>query len=338
MAERNLVVIGCSVGGVEALQRLVGGLPRDFPAAVLVVMHVAPEGTSVLPDILKRAGELPARHAREGDTMRPGQIYVAPPDNHLVVEDGRLRVAHGPKENRHRPAIDPLFRSAARWYGPRVIGIVLTGSLDDGTAGLLSIKKRGGVAIVQDPEDALCGEMPRSALEVVKVDYVTGIDHIPDLLRELVPAQVADNGAGKSQRLKKETDIAELDMDAIQDENRPGIPSSFACPECGGVLWEMEGEEILRFRCRVGHAYTAGSLSVEQSEQVEGALWAAMRALEEGASLARRMAENAARGRHPRLERRFRARAESKMSQAAILRNLIVEGKDEPVVVEREAS
>src|SRR5262249_6342259 len=310
----------------------------EFPAAVLVVMHVAPEGTSVLPDILKRAGELPARHAREGDTMRPGQIYVAPPDNHLVVEDGRLRVAHGPKENRHRPAIDPLFRSAARWYGPRVIGIVLTGSLDDGTAGLLSIKKRGGVAIVQDPEDALCGEMPRSALEVVKVDYVTGIDHIPDLLRELVPAQVADNGAGKSQRLKKETDIAELDMDAIQDENRPGIPSSFACPECGGVLWEMEGEEILRFRCRVGHAYTAGSLSVEQSEQVEGALWAAMRALEEGASLARRMAENAARGRHPRLERRFRARAESKMSQAAILRNLIVEGKDEPVVVEREAS
>lgn len=338
LAERNLVVIGCSVGGVEALQRLVRGLPSGFPAALLVVLHVAPQSTSVLPDILSRAGSLPARHARDGESMRRGHIYVAPPDNHLMVEDGRLRVAHGPKENRHRPAIDPLFRSAAHWYGPRVIGVVLTGSLDDGTAGLLSIKKRGGVAIVQDPEDALCAEMPRSALEAVEVDYVAEIDRIPELLRELVPIQVADNGEGKSLRLKKETDIAELDMDAIQDENRPGIPSTFACPECGGVLWEMEGEEILRFRCRVGHAYTAGSLSVEQSEQVEGALWAALRALEEGASLARRMAEQAAQSRHPRVEKRFRARAESKMAQASILRNLIVEGKEEPMAVEREAS
>src|SRR5215467_8584820 len=294
-AERNIIVIGCSVGGVEALQRLVGGLPKDFPAALFVVLHLAPQSTSVLPDILKRAGSLPAGHPRDGEMIRTGRIYVAPPDNHLMIEDGRVRIAHGPKENRHRPAVDPLFRSAAHWYGRRVIGVVLTGSLDDGTAGLLSIKRRGGITIVQDPADAVCGDMPRSAIETVQVDFIEPLERIPQLLEELAVVKVSENGTGKSSRLKKETDIAELDMNAIEDENRPGTPSPFACPECGGVLWELDGDKMLRFRCRVGHAYTASSLSVEQTEAVEGALWAAMRALEEGASLARRMADNAVR-------------------------------------------
>ena len=339
MAERNIVVIGCSVGGVEALQKLVAELPKDFPAALFVVLHLAPQSTSVLPDILKRAGELPAMHPRDGELIRNGRIYVAPPDNHLVIEDGRVRVTHGPKENRHRPAIDPLFRSAARWYGPRVIGVVLTGALDDGTAGLLSIKRRGGVAIVQDPEDAFCGDMPRSALETVQVDHMEPVSGIPALLQKLAGAEVVENGAGRSSRLKKETEIAELDMDAIEDDNRPGVPSQFACPECGGVLWELGGEEMLRFRCRVGHAYTAGSLSVDQTEQVEGALWAAMRALEEGASLAKRMAESAAGRKRPRIERRYRERAETKMEQAEVLRRLIAESnKDDLIEVEKSAS
>jgi len=229
----------------------------------------------------------------------------------MVLEDGRVRVTRGPKENRHRPAIDPLFRSAARWYGPRVIGVVLTGSLDDGTAGLLAVKQRGGIAIVQDPADAVAASMPRSALEIVNVDYVEPLDRIAPLLQKLVAVEVTENGTGKSLRLKKETEFAELEMDAIEDENRTGTPSQFACPECGGVLWEMEGETLLRFRCRVGHAYTAGSLGVEQSEAVESALWAAMRALEEGASLAQRMAKKAAaNGHQSKLEERFpRARA-----------------------------
>lgn len=337
MAERNIIVIGCSVGGVEALQRLVAPLPKDFPAAVFVVLHLAPQSTSVLPHILTRAGNLPAVHPRDGEPIRMGRIYVAPPDNHLLIENGKVRVMRGPKENRHRPAIDPLFRSAARWYGPRVIGVVLTGSLDDGTAGLLSIKKRRGIAVVQDPQDAFCSDMPRSAIETVDVDYVEPIDRMPELLQKLAAVKVSENGAGKSTRLKKETEFAELDMDAIEDENRPGVPSPFACPECGGVLWEMDGEEIMRFRCRVGHAYTASSLSVEQTEQVEGALWAAMRALEEGASLARRMAESAAKGQRPRMESRFRERAEAKMQQAEVLRRLI-ESKEEPMEVEKEAS
>jgi two-component system chemotaxis response regulator CheB len=322
---------------VEALQRLVAPLPKDFHAAIFVVLHLAPQSTSVLPGILMRAGNLPAVHPRDGETIRMGRIYVAPPDNHMVIEDGKVRVTRGPKENRHRPAIDPLFRSAARWYGPRVIGVVLTGSLDDGTAGMLAIKKRRGVAIVQDPNDAFCGDMPRSALETVAVDYVAPVDRIPELLQQLVPVQVAENGAGKSSRMKKETEFAELNMDAIEDENRPGTPSAFACPECGGVLWEMDGEEILRFRCRVGHAYTASSLGVEQAEAVESALWAAMRALEEGASLARRMADNAAKGKRHRLEQRYRERAEAKMQQAEVLRRLIAESK-QPVELESEAS
>ena len=335
MAERNIIVIGCSVGGVEALQRLVERLPKNLPAAIFVVLHLSPQSTSVLPEILTRAGTLPAVHPRDGESIRTGRIYVAPPDKHLLIEDGRVRVMRGPRENRHRPAIDPLFRSAARWYGPRVIGVVLTGSLDDGTAGLLAIKKRRGLGIVQDPEDAFCSDMPRSAIEAGAVDYVEPVHRIPELLEKLVAIAVSENGSGKSSRLRKETEFAELDMDAIEDENRPGTPSPFACPDCGGVLWEQDGEEMLRFRCRVGHAYTASSLTVAQTEQVEGALWAAMRALEEGASLARRMAENAAKGNRGRLERRFRERAESKMQHAEVLRRLI-ERKDEPIEMEHK--
>src|SRR5262249_135212 len=157
-------------------------------------------------------GGLPAGHPRDGEVIRPGRIYVAPPDNHLLIEDGRVRIAHGPKENRHRPAIDPLFRSAAHWYGPRVIGVVLPGSLDDGTPGLFGVKRRGGIAIVQDPEDAVCGDMPRSAIETMQIDYIEPVDRIPELLEELSTTKVSENGSGRSTRLKKETDIAELDM------------------------------------------------------------------------------------------------------------------------------
>jgi two-component system chemotaxis response regulator CheB len=336
MAERNIIVIGTSAGGVEALQRLVARLPENLPAALFVVLHLAPESTSVLPSILRRAGKLPASHPRDKEPIRMGHIYVAPPDLHMLLEDGKIRLSRGPKENRYRPAVDPLFRSAARWYGPRTIGVVLTGALDDGTAGLLAIKKRGGMAIVQDPADAFCGDMPRSAMEFVSVDYVVPLDRIADLLQRLVPVQVAGNGAGKTAQLKKETEFAEFEMGAIEDENRPGTPSAFGCPECGGVLWEMDGEEMLRFRCRVGHAYTASSLSVEQVEVVEGALWAAMRALEEGASLSRRLAENAARGQNTKQESRYRERAEMKMQ----LRKLIIDNKADPIDLgmEKEAS
>lgn len=330
MAERNIIVIGCSMGGVEALQTLVGGLPAKFDASLFVVLHIAPETTSFLPDILSRAGDLPASHARDGERFHTGHIYVAPPDHHLMLEQGKMRVTRGPKENRHRPAIDPLFRSAARFYGRRVIGVLLTGSLDDGTAGLLNIKRRGGVAVVQDPEEALAEDMPRNAIESMPIDYVARVAKMPNLLTKLASQQVSENGAGGSSRLTKETHFAELDMDAIEDENRPGTPSQFACPSCGGVLWELTAEEVLRFRCRVGHAFTADSLSAEQNEAVESALWAAMRALEEGASLAYRLADRAKEGKRERMVKRYMERAKDKEQQAGVLRKLLLHGQEVP--------
>jgi two-component system chemotaxis response regulator CheB len=209
---------------------------------------------------------------------------------------------------------------------------VLTGSLDDGTVGLLAVKKRGGVAIVEDPESAFCSDMPRNAMETVQVDYVEPLERIPGLLVELVPQTVAaGNGAPKGSQIEKESKFAEIDMSAVEDENRPGTPSQFACPDCGGVLWQMDDDKMLRFRCRVGHAYTAPSLHVEQTEAVESALWAAMRALEEGASLARRMAENAEKSKHARLAQRFRDREKAKMEQAELLRKVIVQAIEAPV-------
>jgi len=329
MTERNIVVIGCSVGGVEALQTIVAGLPPNFPAAIFVVLHISPQTHSVLPDILNRAGKLPAKHPAHRESIKRGHIYVAPPDHHLIIESGHIVLSRGPKENRHRPSVDPLFRSAARAYGRQVIGIILTGSLDDGTVGLQAVKKVGGVAIVQDPTDAFCGDMPRSAMDHVKTDYVVPVAQMPALLAELVPERVAvGNGAGKNVELIKEIKLAEADMAAIEDDGRPGTPSQFACPDCGGVLWQMDDEEMLRFRCRVGHAYTAQSLDAQQSEAVEGALWAAIRALEEQASLAKQMAERAGSRQSHLTAKRFGESARDKMEQAAVLRNLVVEGKE----------
>lgn len=326
MAERNIVVIGCSVGGVEALQKLVAGLPENFPAAILVVLHLSPQTHSVLPEILNRAGQLPAKHPQNHEPIRRGHIYVAPPDHHLIIEDGRMVLSRGPKENRHRPSVDPLFRSAAKAYGRQVIGIVMTGSLDDGTVGLQAVKKAGGVAIVQDLEDAFCSDMPRSAMDHVNVDHVVSVSQMPALLTELVPQHVASgNGAGRKDQISKEIKYAEADMAAIEDNGRPGNPSQFACPECGGVLWEIDDEGMLRYRCRVGHAYTAQSLGAEQVEALEGALWAAIRALEESASLARQLGEKADKSKNHRVARRFEGIARDKKEQAAILRNVIVE-------------
>lgn len=329
MAERNIVVIGCSVGGVEALQTIAAGLPENFHAAVFIVLHVAPQSRSVLPDILNRVGPLPAKHPIQREQVRGGHIYIAPPDHHMIIEDSHIILSRGPKENRHRPSVDPLFRSAARAYGRQVIGIVLTGSLDDGTVGLQIVKKAGGVAIVQDPNDAFCADMPRSAIDHVKVDHIVPLTQIAALLAELVPQPVASgNGAGKNAQARKEIRYAEADMAVIEDDARPGTPSQFACPDCGGVLWELEDEGMLRFRCRVGHAYTAHSLDAQQSEAVEGALWAAIRALEESASLARQMAHRAGQNKSPRIAKRFEESARDKMEQASLLRNVVVEKEE----------
>src|SRR5215207_10858312 len=194
MSGRDIVVIGTSAGGVEALRALVGGLPADFPGSVFVVMHTAPDSPGVLAQILERSGPLPAAHASNRERIRPGRVYVAPPDMHLLLEPGVMRLTRGPKENRFRPAIDPLFRSAAAVYGPRVVGIILTGGLDDGTSGLWAVKRLGGVAVVQDPDEAFMPSMPQSALEQVEGDYKLPVAEIPGGLARLASTTVAEQG------------------------------------------------------------------------------------------------------------------------------------------------
>ena len=318
--------MGGSAGAVEGMAQIVAGLPADFPAALFVVVHFPPYSTSVLPRILSRAGALTAVHPSDGDRVKHGQIYVAPPDHHLLLEDGRIRLTRGPRENGHRPAVDTLFRSAARAYGRRVAAVVITGNLDDGTAGLRAVRVRGGAAVVQDPQDALHPGMPGSALSAVGADYVVPLDRISATLVELATSPLQDMEPPVPNRFDKEADIAEMDFDALQDDERPGTPSGYSCPECHGSLFEIREGEVVRFRCRVGHAYGVESLLAHQGHAVESALWTAMMALKERAALSRRMAERL-RGRGGDVSaERFREQAEEADARAGVilevLRNL----------------
>jgi two-component system, chemotaxis family, protein-glutamate methylesterase/glutaminase len=321
----ELVAVGASAGGVEALQALVATLPRDFPAALLVVLHVAEAGTSVLPDILDRAGPLPAATALDREPLQAGRVYVAPPGRHLLVADGTLRLSRGPRENGHRPAIDALFRGVADAYGARGAGVVLSGTLDDGTAGLRRIAERGGATLVQDPDTALYPGMPRSAVAHVAVDAILPLPEIGPALRLL---------AGR---------LAGEDREALTAPHPPvpppspsppvnGQPSRFTCPDCGGVLLEYRDGSVERHVCSVGHAYSLESLVDGQAHQLEAALWAAVRGLEDRAVLLRRMERHSRdTGRH-RAELRFEERAREATEQAAHIRAMLEDAGEAPVV------
>ena len=328
MPNRDLVVIGASAGGIEALQRICAGLPRDFNAAVLVVTHTSNHAGGLLPRILERAGPLPASHPDNGEVIERGHIYVACPDQHMIVEAGRIRNSRGPRENRHRPAIDPTFRSAALSYGRRVIGVVLTGLLDDGTAGLMVVHAHGGASVVQDPGTAMFPSMPQSALQRVPDAQVVSLDDMPALLVSMVAEQL--KGAvqplpWRDRTETKEIRMAELDMAEVENEMRNGKPSQFACPECGGVLWEIDQSGLLRFRCRVGHAYTVRHLRAEQRQAVETALWSALRALEENASLCNRMSQRARKNGQDGSANIFDERASNAEKNSETLRNFLVQ-------------
>lgn len=293
MAIEHIVTIGASAGGIDALRTVMAGLPADFPAAVFVVLHLGPESPGVLPQLLDRAGPLPVVHARDHARFSPGHVYVAPPDRHLVLEPGVMRVTGGPRENRFRPAIDPLFRSAAQVYGPRVIGVILTGNLDDGTAGLWAVKQMGGIAVVQDPEDALFPSMPASAIDHVPVDHIVPLADVPALLVQLTEMTVHDREAAPAVlgQMTIEVEIAK-DRNAVEaGVETLGPPSPYACPECHGVLLEVKEADRVRFRCHTGHAYSADSLMASSALATDEALWNAVRALEESALLMQRMAE-----------------------------------------------
>jgi two-component system chemotaxis response regulator CheB len=321
---REIVVIGASAGGVEALKEVVAALPADFPAAILVVVHFPAYSTSTLPAILSRAGSLPATHPQDGDAIVPGHIYVAPPDWHLIVERGRVRLTQGPRENGHRPAADPLFRSAALAYGRGVVGVVLTGNLDDGTAGLTSVVRRGGVAVVQDPADALHPGMPSSALAYVRVDHSVPLAELPALLARLVTEPLDERESDIGQDLLRfETDIAEMEPYALHADERPGEPSGYSCPDCHGVLWEVREGELVRYRCRVGHAYGPETLMANQQREVETALWVAFQALKERAAFARGMARKMEARSNRFSQRRFMEQAAEADARAAVIRDVL---------------
>jgi two-component system, chemotaxis family, protein-glutamate methylesterase/glutaminase len=320
----TVIVVGASAGGVEALTTLAEGLPEDLDAAVCVVLHLHAGAKSRLAEIVSRAGPLPAVQARGGERLVGGRIYVAPPDRHLIVRGSHAVVVRGPHENGLRPSIDVLFRSAALAYGRRVVAAVLSGTRDDGVAGASAIGACGGCVFVQDPDDALFGTLPAQTV---------GHDH-PDRVLPLV--ELAPAIASATQRLSEEVDVREngdgamrlesayatLDKQALEQE-APGRPSAFSCPACGGVLREVESDDLLRFRCRVGHAYTADGVLDGQEESVEAALWTALRALQERAELSDRLAERVGTAGAERSRRRFAAVAEEARAQAETIRRVL---------------
>jgi two-component system, chemotaxis family, protein-glutamate methylesterase/glutaminase len=319
---------------VEALVQLVRSLPVDFPHAVLVVLHVAPTGTSVLPAILSRACRLPVGSPADGEELRPGHVYVAPPDCHLVVEDSRLRLSQAPRENGHRPAIDPTMRSAASSYDGGTIGIVLSGSRDDGTAGLMAIKAQGGTAIVQDPEEALYPAMPLSAIAHVEADAVLPIGAMAGWILRNTPT----NGAPGSETAmsidepKDDPGATVVDIGGAMPPSATGEGTRFTCPDCGGVLFERHEGALERFQCSVGHVFSIESLSSAQAEALEGALWAAVRSLEDRAALLMRLAGRARGTDHVRSAETFERQAEEALERARTIREAIERSVDDQAV------
>lgn len=327
MPGHDIIVVGGSAGGVEAIRELMRGLPTPLAASIFVVIHT-PEGhPSVLAQVLQRVRTLPVSDAQDQAPIEPGHVYVACPGKHLVLEPGRMRVVYGPRENNVRPAIDPLFRSAARVYGPRVIGVILSGTLDDGSAGLISIKQRGGIAIVQDPADALYAGMPENARRYVQPNYVVPVSQIPVLLTKLVGTPAPDGAQYPVPlQMKIESEIPIRGEGIMEAMEQIGKLSIFTCPECHGTLYEMQDDNLVRFRCQTGHAYSLETLENQQAEQVEAALWAALRALEEKAELYRRIARRGQQNKHETIADKYEGKALDAEHQAETLHKLLQNG------------
>jgi two-component system chemotaxis response regulator CheB len=290
----------------------------------------------VLPAILTRAGRLPAAHATDMDPIEHGRIYIAPPDYHLLLEDRLVRVERGPRENGHRPAVDPLFRTAAMRHGHRVIGVVLSGALDDGVAGLAAVKRLGGVAVVQDPDEALYPTMPSGAVKAGIADHVLPVAAIAALLVELATTQPGEEGAKLN---PVEHDATQLDPETITAENRAnGELSGFTCPECKGPLWQLREGETVKLRCRVGHVFTEESLAREQAIFLEGAMWTALTALIEKADFSQRLSERFRRGGHVETARRYEAQSRNALEQSELIRTALRNVEVAPPTHEERAS
>ncbi|MEG3164787.1 chemotaxis protein CheB [Sphingomonas sp. PB2P19] len=319
MQTRDIVVIGASAGGVEALQRLCAALPADFPASVFVVQHLSASARSMLPLLLSRAGAMPARAPDDGERIERGVIYVGAPDHHMLLRQGQILMRRGPNENRTRPAVNALFRSAALAYGGRVIGVVLTGMLDDGTEGLIAITAGGGMSVVQDPDDAQWPSMPRNALKRDHASHVVPLAGLAALLIRLVTEEAAPSMLLPDE-YRVEDRMAAMEFSVMEPEIiTPGDPSHVACPDCGGVLNKIEAQDELRFRCQVGHAFTPLGLADAQSQELERAISVAARTHRDRIRLFEQMGDNAhARG-LPHAESRWKAAAEESSHLMEIL-------------------
>ncbi|MDB5868580.1 MAG: CheB methylesterase [Polaromonas sp.] len=286
-----VIVMGASAGGVNAILELALTLPRDFPAPILFVQHIGAH-RSELARLVSASGPNPAVTALDGSAPRPGTIHIAPPDHHMLLEQGAIRLTRGPKEHHARPAIDPLFRSAALECGPQAIGVILTGMLDDGSAGLRAIKQCGGIAVVQDPDDAHAPSMPRSALASVAADHVVPLLSMGSLLYDLARRPLARSAALHPPAALAQEHRVSMGDHAMENLKAIGSPSTFTCPDCGGVLFEISGQQpLVRYRCHTGHAFSLRSLASTQDEVTDAALWSSLRALQEKESILRRLAQ-----------------------------------------------
>lgn len=320
MARRDIIVVGASAGGIEALRSLTRQLPAGLPATVLVVVHIASAVPSQLAEIFSKVTPLKTAQAAPGQVLSPGHLYFAPPDLHMLVHDGHIHLTRGPRENRVRPAIDPLFRSAAVHAGPRVIGIVLTGFLDDGAAGLLAVKRCGGTTIVQDPQDAENPDMPRSAIRAAPPDFILPVSRMGLVLEQLTREEV-------SQRFLIPPDLAgelSMNLEMSPDDQRLnawGELVAMNCPECGGPIWEHRDGGMRRYRCLVGHAFSGKTMLAEQSVAVEEALWTGVQKLEEHARTLARLAEDEERSGN--LWMAFAEQAAATREKAQVVRSLL---------------
>lgn len=327
VANRDIIVIGGSSGATAPLKGILGRLPVDVPAAVFVVLHVPARGIGILATVASAAGSLPVRQAANGLPIENGTVYLAAPDRHLIIADGHLMLGHGPRENLVRPAIDPLFRSAALHYGPRVIGVVLSGFLSDGAAGLNAIKRCGGVAVVQHPSDALADEMPRRAIEASSVDFCIPGAEMSDVLASLVQSR-AGLADPVPPDIRLDVEIAAGEWTDSDRLTRIAAPAASICPSCGGVLSSLKVDKLLRFRCQVGHAFGSDVLAKEQESRVDEAMRVALRIIEERAELVSRMADDARQSGRAAIAQMYASRAIEYRGHADMIRQVVLQSLD----------
>jgi two-component system, chemotaxis family, protein-glutamate methylesterase/glutaminase len=330
MVRRDLIVIGASAGGVEALTTLFKLLPEDLAASALVVIHISPGATGRLPQIIRRVSNLQIKYAESGEMPENGKIFVAPPNNHLYVQDSKLLLSNAPRVNGVRPAIDVLFRSAAEAYGSRVIGIILSGMLSDGAEGLMAIKAAGGIAIVQDPDEAAFAGMPNRAIQKVPVDHILPIHEIASQVIEYteksMQTEISSGGMAMAPGKNSDYEILKADREGFELAEGNELRTLIACPDCGGVLWELDINGIRHYRCHIGHGFSEESLVHLQADYLETALWTAVRVLDERSMLAKRLASRAAQKKAARSEEQFQSMAREADRARRVIEELILHG------------